>query len=153
MGYGWRKIRLLSSLKSEMKRTVLSFFGIINIGAPYWERFDLLYDLKSLELIDLLFERECMYAWNRKRFSMIWFCIWFRFNSIGLTIPCAYITIKKYSYLLNSVYISFLSWRSRWLEFSTMVLRSYSVYIASRMRFIIFISELNGALYCDNANT
>ena len=48
-----------------------------------------LYDLKSLKLIDFLFEREFMYAWNRKRFYMIWFCIWFKFNIIGLMMLCA----------------------------------------------------------------
>ena len=35
MGYGCRKIRLLSYLKSEIKRTVLSFFGIMNFGATH----------------------------------------------------------------------------------------------------------------------
>ena len=29
---------LFSSMKSEIKRTVLSFFGISNVGAPHWER-------------------------------------------------------------------------------------------------------------------
>ena len=48
---------------------------------------NLLYNLKSLESIEFLFEREFTYAWNRKRFSMIWFCIWFKFNIIGLTMP------------------------------------------------------------------
>ena len=32
-----------------------------------------LYNLKILESIEFLFEREFIYAWNRKRFSMIWF--------------------------------------------------------------------------------
>ena len=34
-----------------------------------------------------------------------------------------------------------------------MVLRSAFVYLALRMRFILLVSELNGALYCDSANT
>ena len=33
-----------------------------------------------------------------------------------------------------------------------MVLRSALEYLVSRMRFIIFVSELKGALYCDSAN-
>ena len=53
------------------------------------------YDLKSFKLIEFLFEREFMYAWNRKRFTMIWLCIWFTFNIIGLTMSCAYITIRN----------------------------------------------------------
>ena len=48
-----------------------------------------LYDLKILESIEFLFECEFMYAWNSKRFPMIWFCIWFKFNIIGLTMSCA----------------------------------------------------------------
>ena len=36
------------------------------------------YNLKSLDSIEFLFEHEFMYARNRKWFSMIWFCIWFR---------------------------------------------------------------------------
>ena len=48
-----------------------------------------LYYLKILEPIEFLFEREFMYAWNRERFPMIWFCIWFKLNIIGLTMPCA----------------------------------------------------------------
>ena len=54
-----------------------------------------IYDLKSLESVEFLFEREFMCAWNRKIFSMIWFHIWFKFNIIGLIIPCAYITTKQ----------------------------------------------------------
>ena len=34
-----------------------------------------------------------------------------------------------------------------------MVLRSALVYLSPRMRFILLVSELNGALYCDSANT
>ena len=34
-----------------------------------------------------------------------------------------------------------------------MVSRSASDYLASRMRFILFVLELKGALYCDRANT
>ena len=48
-----------------------------------------IYYPKILELIEFLFEREFVYAWNRESFSMIWLCIWFKFNIIGLTIPCA----------------------------------------------------------------
>ena len=44
---------------------------------------------KSLDSIEFLFGREFMYAWNRKTFSLIWFCIWFKFNIIGITMPCA----------------------------------------------------------------
>ena len=38
---------------------------------------------------EFLFEREFMYAWNRERFSMVGFRIWFKFNIIGLAMPCA----------------------------------------------------------------
>ena len=34
-----------------------------------------------------------------------------------------------------------------------MVLRSTFMYLASMMRFILFVSELKGALCCDSANT
>ena len=34
-----------------------------------------------------------------------------------------------------------------------MVLKLSFVYLASMMRFIRLVSELNGALYCDRANT
>ena len=34
-----------------------------------------------------------------------------------------------------------------------MVLRSAFVYLEYRMRFVILVSELNGALYCDSENT
>ena len=44
---------------------------------------------KILKKYESLFEREFMYAWNRERFSMIWFRIRFKFNIIGLTMPCA----------------------------------------------------------------
>ena len=60
-----------------------------------------LYCPKIREQIEFLFERKFMYAWNRERFSMIWFCIWFKFNIIGLTMTCAYITIKKSFILLQ----------------------------------------------------
>ena len=46
-------------------------------------------DIKGLESIELFFEREFVYSCNRKWFSMIWFCIWFKFNIIGLTMPYA----------------------------------------------------------------
>ena len=36
---------------------------------------------------------------------------------------------------------------------SAMVLISVLEYLASRMRFILFISALKGALFCDSANT
>ena len=35
---GLSKISLLVSIKSEMKLTVLYFFGIRNVGAPHWKR-------------------------------------------------------------------------------------------------------------------
>ena len=34
-----------------------------------------------------------------------------------------------------------------------MVLRSALEYLSSRMRFILLVSALKGALYCDNENT
>ena len=37
-------------------------------------------------------------------------------------------------------------------SFSVMVLISALEYLASRMRFILFVSELKGALYCYSAN-
>ena len=37
IGNGLRLIRLFSSLKSEIKRTVPFFFGIINVGAAHSE--------------------------------------------------------------------------------------------------------------------
>ena len=39
IGYGRRLIRLFSSLKSDMKRTVPSFLGMTNVGAAHCERF------------------------------------------------------------------------------------------------------------------
>ena len=51
--------------------------------------FNFIYDLKILKSIEFLFERDFMYAWNRERFPMIWFYIWFKFNIIGLNMPCA----------------------------------------------------------------
>ena len=39
IGNGLRLIRLFSSLKSEIKRTVPFFFGIINVGAAHSELF------------------------------------------------------------------------------------------------------------------
>ena len=51
--------------------------------------YSFIYDIKSLKSIEFLFEYEFMYAWNRKMFSIIWFCIWFKFNILGLTIPCS----------------------------------------------------------------
>ena len=50
---------------------------------------DFIYDIKSLDLIEFLFEREFMYVWNRKWFPMIWLCIWFEFNIIGIAMACA----------------------------------------------------------------
>ena len=45
--------------------------------------------INVLESIEFLFEREFMYACIRKWSYRIWFCIWFRFNILGLTMPCA----------------------------------------------------------------
>ena len=47
MGYGCHKIRLLISLKSETKRTVLSFFGIRNLGSHHWDRLNFFMTLRS----------------------------------------------------------------------------------------------------------
>ena len=54
-----------------------------------WGAVDFPDNIKGLNSIELLFEREFMYVWNRKLSSMIWFCIWFKFNIIGITMPCA----------------------------------------------------------------
>ena len=56
---------------SDIKRTVLSSFGIRNVGAPQWEGLTFFMTFKILESIKFLFEREFMYAWNRKRFSIM----------------------------------------------------------------------------------
>ena len=113
MGYGWRKIRLFSSLKSEIKRTVLSFFGIRNVGAPHWERLTFFITLiYSSRLSSYLNVSSCVLG-TGKVFHR--FCIWFKFNSIGL-VPR--LLSNKHSYLFNSVYSSFLSWESRWVELS-----------------------------------
>ena len=39
------------------------------------------------------------------------------------------------------------------MEVSAVVLRLDLEYLAPRMRFILFVSELKGALCCDSANT
>ena len=39
------------------------------------------------------------------------------------------------------------------MDIYAMVLRSAFVYLASRMRLFLLVSELNDVLYCDNANT
>ena len=39
------------------------------------------------------------------------------------------------------------------MEIFVIILRSAFVYLALRVHFIILVSELNGALYCDSANT
>ena len=50
MEYGCRKIRLLGSLKSDIKITVMFFFGMRNVGAPHWERLTLFMKLISSSL-------------------------------------------------------------------------------------------------------
>ena len=45
IGYGCRLILLFSLRKSERNRTVPSFFGTMNVGAPHW---DLLTHLRTL---------------------------------------------------------------------------------------------------------
>ena len=37
MGYGFLTMRLMSSLKSDIVRTVLSFLGMINVGNAHLE--------------------------------------------------------------------------------------------------------------------
>ena len=39
------------------------------------------------------------------------------------------------------------------MELSEIVSRLALEYLASRMRFILFVSEFKGAFYCDSANT
>ena len=112
-----------------------------------------LYDLKILKSIKLLFEREFIYVWNRKRFSMIWFCIWFKFNIIWLTMPCAQITIKQAFILLQQCVqlISFLRIKMSGAFCNGLI---YALeYLALRMRFILFDSQLKGALCCYSADT
>ena len=74
VGYNNKTIRLL-----WYKKCWCAPLGAVNF----------LYYLNILESIEFLFEREFMYAWNRERFSMIWFRVWFKFNIIGLTMSCA----------------------------------------------------------------
>ena len=61
MGYGLRKIPLFRSLMSDMKHTVLSSFGIRNVGAPHWERLTLFITLRySSRLSSYLNVSSCM---------------------------------------------------------------------------------------------
>ena len=39
------------------------------------------------------------------------------------------------------------------MDLSTIILKLNFVYLASSMRFILLVSEVNSALYCDSANT
>ena len=47
MVYGCRKIHLLSSLKSDIKRSMMSFLGMRNVGALHWERLTFLMILRA----------------------------------------------------------------------------------------------------------
>ena len=47
MWYDWRKIPLLSYPKSEIKRNVLSFFGMRNVGATHWNRLNLFMTVRA----------------------------------------------------------------------------------------------------------
>ena len=63
MGYICPKMRLLSSLESEIKHTVLSFFVIRNVGAPHWERLNFLIILtSSSQLSSCLNVSSCMHV-------------------------------------------------------------------------------------------
>ena len=87
MGYGCRKMRLFSKVRYKTYCAISLWDNKCQHAALGAVGF--LYDIKILKLIEFLFERDFMYAWNRKLFSMICFCIWFKFNIVGITMPCA----------------------------------------------------------------
>ena len=131
MGYGWRKIRFSSSLKSEIKRTVLSFFGIANFGAPHWDQLTffitLIYSSRSSSCLNV---SSCMCGTGK---GFPWY------GSAPCHVP--WLPSNKYSYFFNSVYSSFIYWGSRWVEISAMILIMALEYLPSRMRFIIFFQS------------
>ena len=63
MGYIFRKIRFLSSLKGQIRCTVIYFFGMRNFGAPHWYRLDFLITLRASILLSSCFNvSSCMHG-------------------------------------------------------------------------------------------
>ena len=104
MGYGWRKIRFFSSLKSEIKCTVLSLFGIRNVGAPHWERLTFFITLRySSWSSSCLNVSSCMSGTGK---CFHWYGSVSGFSLIPQGLPChvPILPSNKHSYLFNSVY-------------------------------------------------
>ena len=131
IGYGCRLIRLFNSLKSEMKRTVPSFFGMIKVGAPHWDLLTRLRTFSSqrrsssdLSVSSWIFGTGNGRAWWGSMFSFSWM-------SYGLPVNVPSVPSNKSLYFLRSARSCFCSLLVRWSALSVISLRLAFLYLAS----------------------
>ena len=136
IGYGCRLIRLFSSRKSEMKRTVPSFFGTINVGAPHWDLLTCLRTLSShkrsnsdLKVSSWIFGTGNGWAWWGSTCS-------FNLMSYGVPVNVPSVPSNRSSYFFRSLSNDSYSLLVRWSAFAAISSRFASLYFASRMSVI-----------------